>query len=1444
MLSLVGITQVRAQGTLTVYDGTATNEIVPVYGYNADVYGTKSEFIVPASELETMKGSTVTELKFYVSSKSTKAWTATYEVFLEEVAQTFFSGASLRTANAKVVYSGTLDATNDIMTITFVEPYEYNGGNLLVGIHNTVKGNNYSQAFFYGSEVTKGSWAQKNSTSSSNYNFVPKTTFVYEAAAEGPAFRVQGYKSGDAVYYGLVNPGTTREFTLKNPGTESVTVNITTEGGFSVDKSSVVIAAGEEVVVAVSVPDESATGKVIFSPVGLDAFEINLSCDIKDPNKLYVNFAEGVIPEGWTTASSSSYYSWSVAESNGIHYASYSGSSSSYAGTLTSPLLVFEENETLKFNTSRSGSSTWYSPSITVQVSQDGKTWDNVQTFTDDVYGTWTERNVQIPATAKYLRFRGWYVNITGIYGGAYSQAPIMEVVGSDQYFGIVKSDKTATISIKNTGKSDLTDVSVVSDDEAFVISDVPTVVAPGGSADVTITIKADVTGEHTGNVTVSAPEQQSVTYSLNGFVADESKFFEDFSAAALPEGWTTTGWTFDGDGAYGKYQSTKPKLTTPVLAVSEGERLAIAAKRTVTTSSSLPIYVSKDGGDFTLAKTISNAELTNDYKVFFLEGLEAGNYKVQFWADDSRIAAVNGFSLNENAPEMVLSSTAANFGTKIKSQPEAKVYTVTNAGTGTLNVELSSSDDTQFTVTPSSLSVGKGESAQFEIALVFDDNFGDKSAVITVHPTNEGLSDVTIQASASTADPTVVEYDFEDGLMPTDVVDEDGWSSYSNYYGNFVQNTNVNGVATKLILPKLKVTEGETLSFDMDRAKYADCSLAVKYSADRKEWITAKEFAYSEIPSSFNNFTVDNIPAGEWYIAFDGYNVEVDNIIGYRKVEVENDVYVISQSIPATGMVNSEYAVSVNVKNVGNSLSADDYTVELVAGGEVIAVAEGKDLAAGGKETFNFTSTPAEAVEAEVLVRIVVGEETFESQSVNVTIAEEKESGLAQVGRPDSNWYSGSQLGAPLATTTADNLFGATASVYKASELGFTAGTKINKITYRGAGYSNIEYSSVKAYIAETTDEEASDVSTEGMTLIYDGSVTAVGGGTSSFPEDKFSITLDEPYVYGGKNLKLVFLVETEGSRAVYTTFQTGLGSTVSGNGATAEEVTVATLAASPVLYLDVEKAPAVVSGVVTSSLGGVVAGAQVKAQSGNVKYSATTDSEGRYTLNIVKHTLDYDFTVSCEGYEQYSEEGVSFAESQEKNVVLTAVAPEYVTVTVTSAGIASYSSVLALDFTKVEGLTAYAVTSFDNQAELSPITTAVAANTGVILKGEAGSYNVPVVAEAAEVEGNLLRATSNATIVVPENNTTLYALGLSNGKAGLMLVTSGTTIAPNKAYLVDEVGAARSFVPFENTTTGINAVESSALRSAEGYNLNGQRVNSSYKGVIIVNGKKYIKK
>ena len=173
------------QETLTVYDGTDKNMYVPVYGSWADAY-LKCEFVVPAAVLEDMEGGTISQMDFYLSTPAQEAWTGTFQVFLKEVEETALSAWS-GTDNATTVFTGNLDGTGSTMTVEFSDTYTYGGGNLLVGVYQTAKGN-YKSCYFYGTTATGASGSNYNSSSLdgvsfSQRNFLPKTTFTYTAAS-------------------------------------------------------------------------------------------------------------------------------------------------------------------------------------------------------------------------------------------------------------------------------------------------------------------------------------------------------------------------------------------------------------------------------------------------------------------------------------------------------------------------------------------------------------------------------------------------------------------------------------------------------------------------------------------------------------------------------------------------------------------------------------------------------------------------------------------------------------------------------------------------------------------------------------------------------------------------------------------------------------------------------------------------------------------------------------------------------------------------------------------------------------------------------------------------------------------------------------------------------------------------------------------------------------
>lgn len=178
----------QAQETLTVHDGTTTNNVVPAYIHYFDDF-TRSQFVIPAADLTAMSGATISEMKFYTTASNVPYTTvSTVNVYMKEVSYTTMTALEPNTG-AEMVYTGTLEVvtagSGGEMTITLASPYTYQGGNLLIGIENTTDAG-YKNIYFYGETVTGASWGGYNGTSldlvtGSARNFIPKTTFTYQA---------------------------------------------------------------------------------------------------------------------------------------------------------------------------------------------------------------------------------------------------------------------------------------------------------------------------------------------------------------------------------------------------------------------------------------------------------------------------------------------------------------------------------------------------------------------------------------------------------------------------------------------------------------------------------------------------------------------------------------------------------------------------------------------------------------------------------------------------------------------------------------------------------------------------------------------------------------------------------------------------------------------------------------------------------------------------------------------------------------------------------------------------------------------------------------------------------------------------------------------------------------------------------------------------------------
>lgn len=137
------------------------------------------------------------------------------------------------------------------------------------------------------------------------------------------------------------------------------------------------------------------------------------------------------------------------------------------------------------------------------------------------------------------------------------------------------------------------------------------------------------------------------------------------------------------------------------------------------------------------------------------------------------------------------------------------------------------------------------------------------------------------------------------------------------------------------------------------------------------------------------------------------------------------------------------------------------------------------------------------------------------------------------------------------------------------------------------------------------------------------------------------------------------------------------------------------------------------------------------------------------------------------------------------------------------------------------------------------------VPAETGLVLKGAPDTYYVPVIESSSKGKGSL-SGSSTESYTVGSEAYDCFGLTIKNDMAQFVKINDEVVISAKKAFLKTAQNLARELtVVFEGETTGIETVNAEqATLKGEMYNLAGQKVNKSFKGLVINNGKKAIMK
>lgn len=812
--------------------------------------------------------------------------------------------------------------------------------------------------------------------------------------------------------------------------------------------------------------------------------------------------------------------------------------------------------------------------------------------------------------------------------------------------------------------------------------------------------------------------------------------------------------------------------------------------------------------------------------------------------------------------------TTAQSFG-KVNVITESKSFKIYNQGTAPLNVTS--------IVAPEGFSVNKTEA--FTVAAGENEDIvvtfsaatpGEYAGNLVVNYTQDGAQTYELAFSGTMLDQTKWYANFDNPssssvIWPAGLVYESNIQpSYSGWgpYNCFVYTYGSTSTDNKIITPLLHATAGEKFCFNVKNYGSSSHKVYVYLSTDRENW---GEAIYTNESINNSNFaTIEaTIPeAGDYYVGIAMTGIYVDELYGLSPVAVEHDWMIASSNIPAEAMQNVAKSASVNLLNLGIANEAEDsYEVNLYIGGEKTAtvtdtpeLAMTHQLSAAGTQITVPMQSP-KAGTFPVYIEVKAGEYSVATVPISVVFAEEEavseiatgESAGVDVTTPLNMYYKNSE----------------TIALYTPANLGLSGGEKINSITWKG--YSTKSFtSSFKVYYEWTDDETISAPSAtsayavNGMTeAINEDSHSWSKVGSSTELGDMIKIDFVEPIVYqAGKSLKI--LVSSSASNdAGYNTFYFEKSNTTGYAYQHQNDGTKGVFTSSwnaknlPLIHLGLAPAePKTYSGTVKDDSGNAIENATVTLVSteDNIQYTGTTNAAGEFSINVVQIAREYNATVSAYGYDDATDNNITFADNVAKNFELTPAAE--VSVIVTEAKWATITTPATYAVSFDEDTEVYIATGEEGgNIKLTKIDDAPAM-TPIVIHATAGAYTMTQKATAtSDVSANILESAKGNEVGDGAGN--YYVLGiLQSTGVGFGKLASGVTLAKGKAYIPGTALAnIADFLPFvigdEDETTTINAVDAAGMDDdTPVYNLAGQKVGKDYKGVVIVNGRKVVRK
>ncbi|MGN0068201.1 MAG: T9SS type A sorting domain-containing protein [Prevotella sp.] len=562
---------------------------------------------------------------------------------------------------------------------------------------------------------------------------------------------------------------------------------------------------------------------------------------------------------------------------------------------------------------------------------------------------------------------------------------------------------------------------------------------------------------------------------------------------------------------------------------------------------------------------------------------------------------------------------------------------------------------------------------------------------LVTIHI--ENADDDTFGVKAIVPDPSKLFEDFEmpEGestatYLPSRWITAEGsakWeaediSSFSS--GGYKMQTNDNDRYAmhqpsaenqqKLVTPRLRVDAGATMAFDAMPCD-KNSVLSVWYSADRTNWIQAANIRHIEETESTadwawvfstnssddfvperGSYTLDNIPEGEWYIAFQAGNCYLNNVYGFALASTPHDIILNSASMPETAPINYGYTATLSAVNVADANEAENsYSVKLYCNDKEVAAAETPEWAVNEQKEFNLTFYPHEMGTHTLYAEIKAGDVVIKTDEATVTFTEEpsvKEITIGTYQRTSSNvphYFN---------YTSSESQFIANADYLQS--YGLEPGCKITGIKF--PSYTTHDYTSRGRYkvamksvnlTSLTTDNMSELVFDDGDVKFMDDNYNFVYSSASSFtnPICIAAASFSEPYEYDGGNIAIWSQVIRDSEWKSATNFATdevtnscicrykdtngGAGEWDANYDVLASKAWENSSNVFPIFVLAVELDPAHLVGTLYGGDGNPIPNQEIvlTSSNGQAQYKGTTDENGKYDILVYQAQWEYGASV-----------------------------------------------------------------------------------------------------------------------------------------------------------------------------------------------------------------------